>query len=194
MKHIKLNIPTSLILFRLLLAPLIISIAYLIGEPSRATIVVLMYLGLLSDILDGVFARKLNMSSAKLRRMDSQTDTVFWIAICIATWILNDQLITENGLLILSIIGMEVLCELVSLLKFKKESSSHSYLAKAWGLSLLVAFTALIGFNHAGIPFKIAITIGFIAHVERILITLILPNWAFDIPTVYHAYKLRKQS
>ena len=75
----------SLIRFRLLLAPIILGLAYFIGESAKITIVILMYLGLLSDILDGIIARKQNISSEKLRRMDSQTDMIFWLSIGFAT-------------------------------------------------------------------------------------------------------------
>ncbi len=186
------NIPIGLILFRLLLAPLILGLAYFIGESARLPIVILMYLGLISDILDGIIARKQNISSEKLRRMDSQTDMVFWLSIGFSTWILFPQLIAGNSIAIWTILGMEVACYVISLLRFKKETCTHAFLSKLWGLTLLVAFTSLIGFNHAGIPFFLAITMGLISHVDRILITLILPEWTHDIPSAYHAYLIRK--
>ena len=122
------NIPILLILFRLVLAPIILLLAYFIGENAKLAIIILMYLGLISDILDGIIARKNNTSSAKLRRMDSQTDMIFWF----------------------------------------------------------------IGFNYAGIPFELAIFFGILSHIDRILITLILPKWTHDIPSTYHAILIRK--
>jgi CDP-diacylglycerol--glycerol-3-phosphate 3-phosphatidyltransferase len=65
-------------------------------------------------------------------------------------------------------------------------------LSKIWGITLLIAFTSLIGFNHAGIPFATAIVMGLISHIDRILITLILQRWSHDIPSAYHAYLIRK--
>ncbi len=185
-------IPISLILFRLILAPIIIALAYFIGEDAKITIVILMYLGLISDILDGIIARKLNISSAKLRRMDSQTDMLFWLSIGFATWIQHPKLIADNSIVIYTILGMEFACYLISLIKFKKETCTHAFLSKLWGITLLIAFTSLIGFNHAGIPFSVAISMGIISHVDRILITLILPKWTHDIPSSYHAYLIRK--
>jgi CDP-diacylglycerol--glycerol-3-phosphate 3-phosphatidyltransferase len=186
------NLPISLILFRLLLAPIILALAYFIGENAKITIVILMYMGLLSDILDGIIARKQNISSEKLRRMDSQTDMVFWLSIGFATWILYPKLISDNSIFIWSILGMEVACYVISILKFKKETCTHAFLSKLWGITLLIAFTSLIGFNHAGIPFALAILMGLISHIDRILITLILPKWTHDIPSAYHAYLIRK--
>ena len=94
------NIPVSLILFRLLLAPIILTLAYFIGESSKTAIVILMYLGLVSDILDGIIARKQKISSEKLRRMDSQTDMIFWLSIGFATWMLYPKLIADNAIVI----------------------------------------------------------------------------------------------
>lgn len=187
-----LNIPKLLILFRLLLAPIILALSYQLGEISKIYIVILMYLGLLSDILDGIIARKQNISSEKLRRMDSQTDMVFWLSIGFSTWILYPQLISDNSISITLILAMEVACYVISFFKFKKETCTHAFLSKLWGLSLLAAFTSLIGFNYAGIPFSIAIIMGLVSHIDRILITLILPKWTHDIPSAYHAYLIRK--
>lgn len=186
------KIPFALILFRLLLVPIILAIAYFIGESAKITILILMYLGLLSDILDGIIARKQNMSSEKLRRMDSQTDMLFWLSIGFTTWLLNPEQISDNANVIFAIITMEIACYVISFIKFKKETCTHAFLSKLWGLSLLVAFTSLIGFNHAGIPFAIAIIIGFLSYIDVILIILILPKWSHDIPSAYHAYLIRK--
>jgi phosphatidylglycerophosphate synthase len=186
------NIPLGLILFRLLLAPLILGLAYFIGENSKPIILVLMYLGLISDILDGIIARKLNSSSAMLRRMDSQADMIFWLSIGFATWILYPKLISGNYLAIWTILAMEVSVYVISILKFNRETCTHAFLSKVWGITLLIAFTSLIGFNHDGIPFLAAIIMGIISHIDRILITLILPEWTHDIPSTYHAYLIRR--
>jgi len=151
-----------------------------------------MYLGLISDILDGIIARKQNLSSAKLRRMDSQTDMIFWLSIGFATWFLYPKLIHDHAVAIWIILAMEISVYVISILKFKRETCTHAFLSKIWGITLLIAFTSLIGFNHAGVPFLVAIIMGLISHVDRILITLILPQWTHDIPSTYHAYLIRK--
>jgi CDP-diacylglycerol--glycerol-3-phosphate 3-phosphatidyltransferase len=186
------NIPISLILFRFLLAPIILGLVYFNGESAKPIVLVLMYLGLISDILDGIIARKQHLSSAKMRRLDSQTDMIFWLSIGIATWMLYPQLIRDNAIPIWTILAMEAACYAISLLKFKRETCTHAFLSKLWGITLLIAFTSLIGFNHAGIPFYAAIVMGLISHLDRILITLILPRWTHDIPSAYHAYLIRK--
>lgn len=188
----KQHIPISLIIFRLLLAPIIFGLVYYYQEGSKLIVLILMYLGLISDILDGIFARRFNVSSAGLRRFDSQTDMLFWLSIGISTWMLYPELIRHNAVPIIVIFIMEAMCYLISIIKFGRETCTHAFLSKLWGITLLIAFTSLIGFNHAGIPFLVAIVLGLISHIDRILITLILPRWTHDIPSFYHAYLIRK--
>jgi phosphatidylglycerophosphate synthase len=188
----KTKIPLLLIAFRFVLAPVILAIAYFFREDGKITIVIMMYLGLISDILDGIVARHFNVATAKLRRMDSQTDMIFWLSIGVSTWILFPSLIKNNALPIILIFIMEGMCYAISLIKFRKETCTHAFLSKFWGITLLIAFTSLIGFNYAGIPFAIAIIFGLISHLDRILITIILPEWTHDIPSAYHALLIRR--
>jgi len=185
------RIPTSLVISRLIFAPVIVALVYFFGEDSRPAVIVLMYLGLLSDIFDGIIARKLNVATQKLRRLDSQADMIFWLSIGISTWLLYPELIKDNRTSISTIFAMEGLCYVISLIKFRKETCTHAFLSKLWGITLLIAFTSLIGFNHAGVPFLMAIILGLISHIDRILITLILPVWTHDVPSFYHAWLIR---
>lgn len=186
------KVPLMLIVFRLLLAPIIYFLAYYCDDEARMPILILMYLGFISDIFDGIVARNLNVSSAKLRRMDSQVDMIFWVSIGFATWHLFPDLIAANSTSILAILAMEVMCYAISILRFGRETCTHAFLSKMWGISLVFAFTSLIGFGYAGFFFAFAIGLGLISHIDRILITLILPHWTHDIPSAYHAWLIRK--
>ncbi|KMQ67862.1 CDP-alcohol phosphatidyltransferase [Chryseobacterium sp. FH2] len=184
-------IPYLLVATRFIFAPIILSLAYFKGEESRFLILILMYIGLFTDIFDGIIARKAGGSSEKLRRLDSQTDLVFWLSLGFASYLLNPELIKDEWEGILLIFVMEALCYIVSIWKFGKETCTHAFLAKMWGLSLLIAFTYLIGFQEAGWAFYLAVGLGFISHIDVILIVLLLPKWQFDVPSCYHAWKIR---
>jgi CDP-diacylglycerol--glycerol-3-phosphate 3-phosphatidyltransferase len=184
-------IPYLLIAIRFILAPIIIALAYFKGIESRFLIVSLMYFGLLTDIFDGIIARKVGVSSEKLRRLDSQTDLIFWLSLGFASYFLNPELIKSEWKEILLICVMEALCYIVSILKFRKETCTHAFLSKMWGLSLLIAFTYLIGFQQAGWAFYLTVGLGFISHIDVILIVLILQKWQYDVPSSYHAWKIR---
>ncbi|MFY7844477.1 CDP-alcohol phosphatidyltransferase family protein [Chryseobacterium gambrini] len=186
------TIPYLLIATRFCLAPIILLSAYFKGEESRFLILSLMYFGLLTDIFDGIIARKAGVSSEKLRRLDSQTDLIFWLSLGFAAYFLNSELIKNEWKGVALIFVMEALCYVISWLKFGKETCTHAFLSKMWGLSLLIAFTYLIGFQKAGWAFYLTVVLGFIAHIDVILIILILPKWQYDVPSAYHAWKIRK--
>ncbi|MEN9335498.1 MAG: hypothetical protein RLZZ500_485 [Bacteroidota bacterium] len=186
------KIPVFLILFRLLLGPLALSLVLLDVGPVRSILLLIIFLGFTSDVFDGIIARKLGCATAKLRRMDSQTDMVFWVCIAVSAWLLNPELIAAHHTAVLTVLVMEALTYIFSFLKFGRETCTHAFLSKIWGITLLVVFVSLIGFAHAGIPFFLAVFFGVISHLDVYLIILILPKWTHDVPSAYHAYLIRK--
>ncbi len=185
-------LPISLILLRLALAPSILVLAFLFERTFASLIVISLYVALLSDFLDGYIARQLKIADEKLRRMDSQVDLIFWLSAGICVWILHPALIKEYALPISCILGLELACYMVSWVKFGKETCTHAFFSKLWGLSLLLCFTFLIGKGEAGIFFQIAIFLGIFSQIDVLLIILILPSWTHDIPSAYHAWLIRK--
>lgn len=186
------KIPHLLILFRFLLAPIILLLAYFFKDEARISILVLMFLGLLSDIFDGIIASKQNISTVKLRRLDSQVDLVFWLAIAVSCYLLNPEIIKNNKIGIFCVFFMEAMCYLTSFIKFRKETCTHAFLSKIWGLLLFSTFFSIIGFGYGGILLTITIVWGIISQIDVILIILILPKWQNDIPSSYHSYLIRK--
>ncbi|MDE5430467.1 CDP-alcohol phosphatidyltransferase family protein [Elizabethkingia meningoseptica] len=185
------KLPYILIAIRFILAPIILLLAYWEGGRSRILLLVFMYIGLFTDIFDGIIARKTGVSSEKLRRLDSQTDLIFWLCTGFAAYLLNPELIQQHWESIALIFMMEASCYVISISRFGKETCTHAFLSKMWGVSLLVAFTFLIGFQQAGIPFYLAVILGLISHIDVILIVLLLPKWQHDVPSCYHAWKIR---
>lgn len=186
------NIPLLLIGFRLLLGPVMILLTYNYGDDVRMILVVLLLLGILSDIFDGIIARNTGVSSAKLRRMDSQTDLIFWLCAGWCAWLLNPEIVIGNKYPIITIFVMEGLTYVFSILKFSKETCTHALLSKLWGLTLFAAFVSIIGFGHAGIPMVLAFAFGIISHIDVYLIILLLPKWVHDVPSAWHAWQIRQ--
>jgi len=186
------RIPIVLIIFRLLLGPVMIALTYRFGAAIRFELVILMVLGLLSDIFDGIAARKAGVSSPQLRRMDSQTDLVFWLCVGWCSWLLNPEVILAYKIPITVVFVMEAMTYVVSIAKFGKETCTHALLSKLWGLTLLAVFVAIIGFSYGGWAMKTAVFFGLISHLDVFLIILLLPKWTYDVPSFYHAYLIRK--
>ena len=134
-------LPYILILFRFLLAPTILWIAYATPETvARPAIVIAIVLGLLSDIFDGIIARHRGISTVKMRRLDSQTDLVFWLSVGVACYWLNPALITAYRYQIITLFVMEALCYGLSFLRFGRETCTHAFLSKIWRLPIAVSY------------------------------------------------------
>ena len=73
------QIPLSLIGLRILLAPVLL-LMYAFNVESLWYGIVL-GVGLLSDIFDGVLARKLGIATESLRSLDSAADTIFYLGV-----------------------------------------------------------------------------------------------------------------
>jgi CDP-diacylglycerol--glycerol-3-phosphate 3-phosphatidyltransferase len=65
-----------------------------------------------------------------------------------------------------------------------------TYSAKAWGVTLFVATSALFGFGYGGLTLNLAIALGIIHTLEEIAMTLILPKWTHDVLSIVHALRL----
>ena len=186
------KIPFLLIYSRILIAVIIGFLAFLETENKSIWIVVLMSLGLLTDVFDGIIARKLNISSEKLRVWDSNVDQFFWLVVIGAIFYLNTSFIVENIFWIGIIAFLELLSYFISYLKFKKSIATHSILAKIWTLTLLAFLIDLVLNSSSFIPFIICITLGIISRVEIILIIITLKKWTTDIPSILSVSKINK--
>lgn len=131
------NLPQKLIVLRLLLAPIILFLAWKFKTDATLAILILMYIGLLSDIFDGIIARKQNCSTEKLRRLDSQVDMIFWVSIGISSCVIYPELINSNKYSIAFVFTMEGLCYLISLLKFRKETLHSCFSVKNMGTNFI---------------------------------------------------------
>jgi CDP-diacylglycerol--glycerol-3-phosphate 3-phosphatidyltransferase len=149
-----------------------------------------MYAGILSDIFDGIIARKLNISTENLRLLDTFIDLLFYIALLIYILSRNPLILSDNLSFISIILFLEGLMYAISLIRFKKIPSPHAILSKFWGIYLVIEFTLLL-LDVKGVHFKIALLFGILAHVDRVLIYSFLREWDHDIPSTFHALQLR---
>ena len=189
-KKMKLLIPKSLLYSRLLFAVMIFVLGSLKGNDSKIYALCLMYAGILSDIFDGIIARRLNISTSGFRVLDTVFDLLFYCSIFTFIARVKHGSIIENLPCISIILGLEVLMYAISLLRFAKLPSPHAILSKFWGLYLVVEFSLLI-LGVQGNHFTLALLFGIFVHIDRVLIYVLLKQWEHDIPSSYHALLLR---
>lgn len=184
-------IPYSLVLLRLALAPVLILIATAVGKPT-IWLVIGLWIGLLSDIFDGILARKWGVATEALRRDDAHVDVVFWLAAGFCVWWLKPEAVWAHSLGILGLFCLEPISDIIHYVRFRRDGCAHNWLSKMWGLLMLVTFSVVLGWGYVGNIFGITVIWGLFSQLDRILIASLLPTAECDIPSAYHAY-LRKQ-
>ncbi|MEJ5103729.1 CDP-alcohol phosphatidyltransferase family protein [Chryseobacterium sp. MYb328] len=188
----KSKIPAILIFSRLIIGFTIIVLSIFKVEDYQVIAIVLLSIGLLTDIFDGIIARHLNISTQKIRRLDSTVDQVFFISAGVATYIQCPEFFSENIYKLIILVGAECLIYIVSFFKFKKEVATHSIGAKIWTLLLFATLIQVILQCQSVLLFNLCFWIGLLTRAEIIAVLLILKKWTNDVPTVYHAIMLRQ--
>ena len=182
------RLPLALTLLRLALAPLMVLLS---GRPHPLLFGLILTAAFLSDIFDGVLARRLGVATAFLRRLDSAVDIVFYLGVGIALWRLRPEVVRAHGWLLISVIGLELLRLGRERLKHGRKASYHLWSAKAWGLALFIGALMLLSFDGGSVWFGLMLWPGVFENLEGLAVTALLPVWTHDVPTVLHAARLR---
>jgi phosphatidylglycerophosphate synthase len=188
------QIPWAMAVGRAVLGPVLI-----VGERcgwSGLGLAALVVAALASDIFDGVLARRWRCDTAGVRLFDTMADTVFYLCAAIALWIGQPQLLRANAALLGTLLALEVVRFGVDLAKFGKPASYHSYLAKAWGLTMATAVVAAFAAPnsaHAGGLVPMALAVGIACDLEGLAMSLMLPVWRKDVKGLRAAWELRRE-
>lgn len=190
LRHMR-HLPLVLTLIRGALGPTVIALAYL--WPERSVLVLCVVAAFLTDIFDGVIARRLNIATPALRRLDSIADSVFYVSALWGVWVLHPSVIFANALSLMALAALELARYVFDLIKFGREASYHMWSSKLWGISLFIAFTAVFALKDPGSLPVIAIVLGIVADLEGLAISLALRSWQHDVPTIFHAMRMRRE-
>jgi CDP-diacylglycerol--glycerol-3-phosphate 3-phosphatidyltransferase len=180
-------IPYALIVLRIWAGLAILVLAMLVGPPARWLCAGLLAVGVLSDIFDGVIARRLDCVTDRLRTFDSRADVVFWL-------ILHPHLARSLWPPVAVLAAMELTAHAVSFIRFRKEASPHHLLSKLFGLALWALLTQLLIMGTGGVVLGIAFAMGVASQLEALAIMLVLPAWRCDIRNVGQALALRREA
>jgi len=192
MQKFKNSIPISLIYLRILIGIVLLVISVLHIECSVFIPVSLFTIGLLSDVFDGIIARRLGISSEYLRRMDSAADQVFWVLVATSVVITFPDFLKDHWIKLVLLIAIESLIYAVSYAKFGKEVATHAISSKIWTLIMFATLVQVMIIGNSNVLFEICFYTGILTRIEIVVILLLLRNWTNDVPSVFHAVRLRQ--
>jgi len=180
----------GLTVLRLLLAPVLVWLVYASAPGVAFAGVVLV--AFVSDYFDGVIARRLGVATPELRHFDSRADLVFYATAAWAVWRLHPDVVRSIAVPGLVVVGLDVVRHVFDFAKFGRDVAYHAWSSKVWGLSLALALVLLMGFGVSQPFVGITVILGLIAQIEGLLISVALPVWTHDVPTLVYALRIRK--
>jgi CDP-diacylglycerol---glycerol-3-phosphate 3-phosphatidyltransferase len=185
---LKRRLPFTLTTLRLLLGPLVLICAQV--NAPRWIFLPILVVGTLSDIFDGILARRFGVATPALRRYDSITDVIYYLFILTALWCLCHGVVVQSLWAIILILFTEACVIIICLVKFGKLPATHSWLAKFYGLCLLFCLIALLAFNtNKWTVIGLAI-VALVTNFEIMAMHLVSPVPPVDVCSIF---KLRKR-
>jgi len=184
-------IPLALTILRLLLGPVAILLA--LTHSPRLSFAPLLLLGFLSDIFDGVLARRFGVAWPWLRRFDSLTDVIYYLCIFGATCLVARPVLREGLVGIALLFGSEVICHLVSWTRFRTMPATHCFSAKVYGIFLFLTFVGVLAFQTGAWVLIVLTIVGLVANAEVVAVLLLSTHPPIDVPGVFTLWRPRRR-
>jgi len=182
-------LPWSMVVVRALMGPVIVALTMwgLTGWVLSAIVIAM----LLDDIADGMVARHFGTDTPCLRLADSCADALFYLGTAVAMWMKAPLPLRENFWLIAALFALEAARYGLDFWKFGKAASYHSYLAKSWGLVLVIAIIFVFVYGGPVWMVTVAAGLGVVVNLEGVAMSLILPQWQNDVKMLAAAMRIR---
>jgi phosphatidylglycerophosphate synthase len=181
--------PHLLSAFRVVCAPVLLALAW---NGATGTFLALFGLGLVSDVLDGALARRLGQESDLGARFDQWADFALWVSFPLgACWLWPEIVRREAPYVILAIICL-LLPTAIAYAKYRAVPGYHTWSAKLDSILMGIGVPLLLIFDLAW-PFRLAALFLLVCAIDEIAITYLLPECRHDLPSVFHAARVRRR-
>ncbi len=183
------TVPNVCSAFRLVVSPLLIALAII---QQRMAFAIFFGAALLSDALDGILARRLRLDSEAGACLDSWSDLALYSAAAVGLAVLIPRLIREELVLVGIMTAGYAIPFAVGWARWQRLTSYHTWGAKVSAMVVGPAMLLMLGVEDVW-PLWVAAPIFLASAVEDVLITVILPRWQANVPSLWHALRIRKQ-
>jgi len=179
----RLTIPNLLSGFRLIATPILL---YLAWEGHANLFLILLAVSLLSDAVDGFFARRLKSASEFGAKLDSWGDFAIYMTVPLCAWWLWPEVLKREAIFVFLVIGAFTAPFLAGVIKFGRLPGYHTWSAKAAAVFMSVS-VFLLFIMDVSWPFRCAAVFQALSASEEIAITLLLSEWRCNVPSFWHA-------
>lgn len=189
MKNV-LNLPNTVSLTRILAAPFLIWAAF--TDAPRLFLGLFAFM-MITDFLDGFLARTLKQESVLGSQLDTIGDILTALFVIPGAWMLWPDTIKDEAVFFLLIPVLLGTSGAVALIRHGHLPSYHTRSAKlataVAGVGAWVLFADLTPWMFRG-----AVVLLAFSSLEEIIISVLLPNWHPNVPSIKHALRERAEA
>lgn len=160
-------------------------------EGSRTWFVVLVAVSLATDAFDGFLARRLNAYSELGRKLDSAADYVALITGAGGIALLWPDIMHRELPWVIAGMAAFFAVLVFGFVRFGRPLGYHTLATKGLSFAMAVSLIPLLSGGPAW-PFHALVLLQFVASGEQIAIALLVPTHRGEMPTVWHAWRLRQ--
>jgi len=176
------TLPNVLSAYRLASFPALLWLIYTHNESLFAWI---LCINLITDILDGWIARTFNLQTDLGARLDSLADYGTYIAAVCGIYRFKYDELGDMGWMLWVFIGLILLYNGVSFIKFKKFPSLHMYSTRIGGYIQGIFFFVLFADDFYAWLYVLAMVWGFLSALEEIAVLWVLPELKSNAKGLY---------
>lgn len=183
------NAPNIISSLRIASVPVVLALAWL-GE--SATFLWVFGLGLLSDVLDGILARRLGQETDFGARLDQWGDFALWATLPLGAWWLWPHIVMrEAGYIVVAFVCM-LLPTAIAYAKYRAVPGYHTWSVKFGAILMGLGAALLLVFDVAWV-FRVAALFQLVCALDELGITYLSSECRNDVPSVFHAARMNRR-
>lgn len=185
----RLNVANILTLLRLLSVPALVWLAWTGGARP---FLYLLILAMATDVVDGQLARWRKQTSTFGTQLDSAADALLYVVLPVCLYWLKPEFVHAEAALFGTVVVSYVLPTAVGFIRFHRLPSYHTYGARLSSLLLAGALLSVLA-DGPLLLFYLAAPVRILTGIEELAITLVIPTWRPQVPSIRHALAYRRR-
>jgi CDP-diacylglycerol--glycerol-3-phosphate 3-phosphatidyltransferase len=153
---------------------------------------VLFGLGLLTDVLDGALARRLGQETDFGARLDQWGDFALWAALPLGAWWLWPHIVVREAAYIVLAVVCMLVPTAIAYAKYGAVPGYHTWSVKLGANLMGIGGALLLIFDVAWV-FRAAALFQLVCAIDELGITYLSPECRNDVPSVFHAARMKRQ-
>ncbi len=182
-------VPNLLSGLRIALVPALLTTAI---AGSRLWFLGLLAVSLLTDALDGFFARRLNAYSDLGRKLDSAADYLTMMTGLAGIALLWPDIVHRELLWVAAGLAAFFAAVVYGLIRLGRPPCYHTWASKVLAVLTALSLIPLLA-GKSAVPFHVAVSLQVLAGIEEMVIALLVPWHVGEMASVWHALRLRRQ-